>query len=44
MNPAHIIYAIAAISLISGVFVAIAMLLAPEGYEDETGYHHGDKE
>lgn len=43
MNPAHIIYAIAAVAFVCGLITAYIFITAPEGYEDETGFHVKDK-
>lgn len=46
MNSSEIIVAavIAGVWVISAVTVVLMAIFAPEGYEDETGFHYGKKE
>lgn len=43
MNPEYIIYAVAAVALIAGL-VFLAIYMAPEGYQDEQGFHRGTQD
>lgn len=43
MNPEYIIYAVAAVAFMAGLLF-LAAHLAPDGYEDEAGFHYSEKD
>ena len=39
----NIIYGIVLLDIISGIIVGVLIHFAPEGYQDENGFHYGRK-